>query len=77
MDGISLFRSTVPNLEAMNPIAINDGVHTEYDAFILPEAKIAGSVAISTHFITAKDIPNNSVVVGVSVYRPQAHTSKS
>jgi len=63
--GTLLFRDLVPDLEITKPITIGDDVYIGNDVKILPGVTIGSKVIIGTGAVVSKDIPDNSVAVGV------------
>ena len=63
--GTLLFRDKVPDLEITKPIVIGDNVYIGNDVLILPGVTIGNNVVIGAGAIVSKDIPDNSVAVGV------------
>ncbi|MDK0571544.1 acyltransferase [Clostridium perfringens] len=63
--GTLLFRKFVPDLEITKPIIIGDDVYIGNNVIILPGVKIGNKVVIGAGSIVSKDIPDNSLVVGV------------
>ena len=63
--GTLILRKEVPDLEITAPISIGDDVYIGLNATILPGVTIGNRVIIGAGAIVAKDIPDNSVAVGV------------
>lgn len=63
--GTLLFRKYVPDLEITKPIVVGDDVYIGNDVIIMPGVKIGSRVVIGAGAVVAKDIPDNSVAVGV------------
>lgn len=63
--GTLIFRKEVPDLEITKPIVIGDDVYIGNDVVILPGVTVGNRVIIGAGAIVSKDIPDNSVVVGV------------
>ncbi len=63
--GTLLFRSVVPDLEITKPIVLGDNVYLGNNVIILPGVTIGNNVVIGAGSVVAKDIPDNSVAVGV------------
>ena len=63
--GTLLYRHIVPDLEITKPIYIGDDVYIGNNALLLPGVKIGNNVIIGAGAVVAKDIPDNSVAVGV------------
>lgn len=63
--GTLLFRNQVPDLEITKPIVIGDNVYIGNNVLLLPGVKIGNKVIIGAGAVVSKDIPDNSVAVGV------------
>ena len=63
--GTLLFRDKVPDLEITKPITIGDNVYIGNNVIILPGVTIGSNVIVGAGAIVSKDIPDNSVAVGV------------
>lgn len=63
--GTLLFREEVPDLEVTRPIVVGDNVYIGNNAIILPGVTIGNKVVIGAGAIITRDVPDNSVVVGV------------
>ena len=63
--GTLLFRDKVPDLEITKPIVIGDNVYIGNDVILMPGVTIGSNVVIGAGAIVTKDIPENSVAVGV------------
>lgn len=63
--GTLLFRNQVPDLEITKPIRIGNNVYIGNNAIILPGVSIGNNVIIGAGAVVTKDIPSNSVAVGV------------
>lgn len=63
--GTLLFRQYVPDLEITKPITVGDDVYIGNDVIVLPGVKIGNKVVIGAGAIVSKDIPDNSLAVGV------------
>lgn len=63
--GVLLFRSEVPDLEIAKPIKIGDNVYIGNNVIILPGVTIGSKVIIGAGAVISRDIPDNSVAVGV------------
>jgi acetyltransferase-like isoleucine patch superfamily enzyme len=63
--GTLILRDEVPDLELTAPISIGSNVYIGLNVTIMPGVKIGNRVIIGAGSIVAKDIPDNSVAVGV------------
>lgn len=63
--GTLLFRDRVPDLEITKPIVVGDNVYIGNNTIILPGVTIGSNVVIGAGAIVSRDIPDNSVAVGV------------
>ncbi len=63
--GTLLFRHLVPDLEITKPIVIGNDVYIGNNVIILPGVTIGNKVIIGAGAIVSRDIPDNSVAVGV------------
>ena len=63
--GTLLFRDRVPDLEITKPITIGNNVYIGNNVLILPGVNIGNDVIIGAGAVVTRDIPDNSVAVGV------------
>ncbi|TWU18990.1 putative acetyltransferase [Allorhodopirellula heiligendammensis] len=63
--GTLILRSEVPDLELTAPITVGDNVYFGVNTTVLPGVNIGSRVIIGAGSIVTKDIPDNSVAVGV------------
>ena len=63
--GTLLFRSIIPDLEITKPINVGDNVYFGNNVLILPGVTIGSNVIIGAGAVVTKDIPSNSLAVGV------------
>jgi carbonic anhydrase/acetyltransferase-like protein (isoleucine patch superfamily) len=63
--GTLLYRNLVPDLEITKPIVVGDNVYFGNNVIILPGVKIGSNVIIGAGAVVSRDIPDNSVAVGV------------
>lgn len=63
--GTLVVRKEVPDLELTAPISIGNNVYIGMNSTILPGVSIGNRVIIGTGAVVTKDIPDNSVAVGV------------
>ncbi|WP_373117222.1 acyltransferase [Holdemania massiliensis] len=67
--GTLLYRHLVPDLEITKPIKIGNDVYVGNNVTFLPGVTIGNNVVIGTGAIVSRDIPDNSLVVGVPARR--------
>lgn len=63
--GTLLYRHLVPDLEITKPITVGNDVYIGNNVIILPGVTIGNNVIIGAGAIVSKNIPDNSVAVGV------------
>lgn len=63
--GTLLFRNQVPDLEITKPITVGNDVYFGNNVIILPGVTIGDKVVIGAGAVVSRDIPSNSVAVGV------------
>lgn len=63
--GTLLYRNQIPDLEITKPIIVGNDVYIGLDASILPGVTIGNNVVVGAGAVVTKDIPDNSVAVGV------------
>lgn len=63
--GTLILRNEVPDLELTSPITVGNNVYIGMRTLIMPGVKIGNRVIIGAGSIVTKDIPDNSVAVGV------------
>lgn len=63
--GVLILRDKHPSLELTNRINIGDNVYIGMNCTILPGVNIGSNVIIGAGSVITKDIPSNSVAVGV------------
>lgn len=63
--GTLLYRDKIPDLEITKPIIVGSKVYIGNNAIILPGVSIGNNVVIGAGAVVTKDIPDNSVAVGV------------
>ena len=63
--GTLLYRHLIPDLEITKPIVVGDNVYSGNNVIILPGVTIGSNVVIGAGAIVSRDIPDNSVAVGV------------
>ncbi len=70
--GTLLFRKILPDLEITKPITLGSDVYVGNNVIFLPGVIVGSNVIIGAGSIVSRDIPDNSVAVGVP-----AHVIKS
>lgn len=63
--GTLLYRHIIPDLEITKPINVGDNVYMGNNVMIMPGVTIGSDVIIGAGAIVTRDIPSNSVAVGV------------
>ena len=63
--GTLLFRKYVPDLEITKPIVLGNNVYLGNNVIVLPGVTIGNNVVIGAGAVVSKDIPDNSVAVGI------------
>jgi acetyltransferase-like isoleucine patch superfamily enzyme len=63
--GTLLFRKDIPDLEITGPIIVGNNVYFGNNVIVLPGVTIGDNVIIGAGAVVTKNIPNNSVAVGV------------
>ena len=63
--GTLLYRKQIPDLEITKPIKVGNDVYIGNNVIILPGVSIGNNVVIGAGAVVSKDIPDNSVAVGV------------
>ena len=63
--GTLLYRNQIPDLEITKPISVGNNVYVGNNVIILPGVSVGNNVVIGAGAVVTKDIPDNSVVVGV------------
>lgn len=63
--GTLILRKEVPDLEITAPITVGDNVYIGLNSTILPGISIGNRVIIGAGSVVTKNIPDNSVAVGV------------
>lgn len=63
--GTLLYRKYVPDLEITKPIVVGNDVYFGNNVIIMPGVTIGSNVVIGAGAVVTKDIPDNSVAVGV------------
>ena len=63
--GTLLYRKQVPDLEITKPIVVGNNVYFGNNVIVLPGVTIGNNVVIGAGAVVSKDIPDNSVAVGV------------
>ena len=63
--GTLLYRNRVPDLEITKPIVIGNDVYIGNNVILLPGVTVGNNVVIGAGAVVTRDIPDNSVAVGV------------
>lgn len=63
--GTLLYRNIVPDLDITKPIIVGNNVYFGNNVIVLPGVKIGNNVVIGAGAVVCKDIPDNSLAVGV------------
>ena len=63
--GTLLYRDVVPDLEITKPITIGNNVYIGNNVLLMPGVNIGSNVVIGAGAVVTRDIPDNSVAVGV------------
>lgn len=63
--GVWVFRDKNPEIDIIKPIVVGNNVYIGFGAVILPGVTIGDNVVIGAYAVVSKDIPSNSVAVGV------------
>lgn len=63
--GTLIFRDSIPDLEITKRITVGDYVYIGIETVILPGVKIGNHCVIGARSVVTRDIPDNSVAVGV------------
>ncbi len=63
--GTLLYRNKVPDLEITKPIIVGNDVYIGNNVIILPGVTVGNNVIIGAGAVVSKDIPDNSVAIGV------------
>ena len=67
--GTLILRKFVPDLEITKPITVGNDVYIGINTIIMPGVNIGNNVIIGAGSIVTRDIPDNSVAVGVPAKR--------
>lgn len=70
--GVWVFRNEHPDIDVFGPISVGSNVFIGVDSLIMPSVNIGSNVVIGAGSVVTRDIPSNSVAVGVParVIRP-------
>lgn len=63
--GTLLYRNQIPDLEITKPIVVGNDVYIGNNVIILPGVTIGSNVIIGAGAVVSKNIPDNSVAVGI------------
>lgn len=67
--GTLLYRHLVPDLEITKPIKVGNDVYVGNNVIFLPGVTVGNNVVIGAGAIVSRDIPDNSLAVGVPARR--------
>lgn len=63
--GVLIYRRIIPDLEITKPIVLGNNVFVGNNAIFLPGVTVGDNVIIGAGAVVSKNIPSNSVAVGV------------
>lgn len=63
--GVWVFRETDPEIDVVKPITVGSNVFIGYGSIIMPGVTIGDNVVIGAGSLVSRDIPSNSLAVGV------------
>jgi acetyltransferase-like isoleucine patch superfamily enzyme len=63
--GVWIFRDTHPEWDIIKPITIGNNVYLGFGVIVLPGVTIGDNVIVGAKSVVTKDIPSNSVAVGI------------
>lgn len=63
--GVWVFRDDHPELDVVKGIVVGNNVYFGYGCIVLPGVTIGDNVVVGAGAVVARDIPSNSVAVGV------------
>ncbi|ACT91327.1 acyltransferase [Dyadobacter fermentans] len=63
--GVWIFRDQHPTWDIIKTVTIGDNVYLGYGTIILPGVTIGDNVVVGAMSVVTKDIPSNSVAVGI------------
>lgn len=63
--GVWVFREKYPDIDVFGPIVVGDNVFIGIGALIMPNVTIGNNVVIASGAVVTRDIPSNTVAVGV------------
>ncbi|SEQ53625.1 transferase hexapeptide (six repeat-containing protein) [Devosia sp. YR412] len=63
--GVWVFRDKLPDLDIVKGITVGDNVYMGFGCVVLPGVTIGSNVVIGAGAVVSRDIPDNSVAVGV------------
>jgi acetyltransferase-like isoleucine patch superfamily enzyme len=63
--GVWVFRDENPEIDIVKPITVGDNVYFGYGCVVLPGVTIGSNVVVGAGSVVTRDIPPNSVSVGV------------
>lgn len=63
--GVWVLREAQPEIDVVRPIKIGSNVFLGYQAVVMPGVTIGDNVVIGARAVVTRDIPSNSVAVGI------------
>lgn len=63
--GVWVLRQQYPNIDIVQPIRVGNNVYFGFGAMVMPGVTIGDNVVVGAGTIVTRDIPSNSVAVGV------------
>lgn len=63
--GVWVLRDDYPEIDVVRPIHVGDNVYFGYGCIVLPGVTVGNNVIIGAGSIVTRDIPDNTVAVGV------------
>lgn len=63
--GVWAIRHDAPKIDIVKPIKVGNNVFIGYGAVLLPGVTVGNNVVIGAYAVVSKDIPDNSIAVGI------------
>jgi acetyltransferase-like isoleucine patch superfamily enzyme len=63
--GVWVFREEIPGLDVIKRVTVGSNVYIGFGSIVLPGVTIGDNVVIGAGSVVTRDIPSNSVAVGV------------